>query len=77
MKSFNILDFEDRNNDWLAAQLKSEGRLPDNTKEAEKLRKDHFGDCPAEGLAREHAESCDAGVLREATVSSVYVEKPR
>lgn len=58
MAAFRSL--ENRNNDWLARQLREEKQKERLYSEMYGLKRRHEENCPADRLRREHEKSCDA-----------------
>ena len=63
MKVFRAL--EDRNNDWLAKQLREERFYEKKFSAMYGLKRQHAANCDADSLRREHEENCDAEELRK------------
>lgn len=63
MKVFRAL--EDRNNDWLAKQLREERFYEQKFSAMYGLKRQHAANCDADSLRREHEENCDAEELRK------------
>ncbi len=59
-KNTDYLMMEDRNNDWLAKQLRDESRSREIVSEMFQLKMHHQNNCDAEFIKRFHSSKCDA-----------------
>ena len=58
---------EDRDNDWLAQQLRSEQKSQRVVSDMFQLRQEHFSNCEAEEIHTRHVDACNAEQARQST----------
>ena len=61
----SYLLLEDRENDWLARQIREESECERHFSAMYGLKRQHAANCDADSLRREHEENCDAEELRK------------
>ena len=61
-------DLEDRNNDWLARQLREEKVLERKMSAMYSLKKHHEENCDARSVRDSHRRNCDAEGIDRGTV---------
>ncbi len=58
---------DDKNNDWLAHQLREEAKAKARMSDMFQLKMEHLNKCDAEFIKRFHESSCDADGIDTAT----------
>lgn len=56
----SLLEFEDKNNDWLACQIREESKAAQQVSDMLGLKYNHMRNCDAFNIKVEHSLHCDA-----------------